>query len=159
MGAQRYQLSLSHPVARRLLGLLGAGAEKGRLFLLRRAYQLQVPMKMKPGQKPKTTWPPCARCGTQGGRIRNRCRTPARLNGAAYGHPGVICLSCYEFLRARARRGTAKPERPRYSKITELAAAVLAFEEIRLTGTNTEKSERYWRALSLARAAIAAGRE
>jgi hypothetical protein len=113
---------------------------------------------MKPGPKPKTEWKPCARCGTQGGRIRNRCRTPARLNGATYGQPGVICLSCYEMLRARARRGTVKPERPRYSKITELAAAVLAFEEIRLTGTSTEKSERYWRLLGLARAAVAAGR-
>lgn len=34
VGPQRYQLSLSHSLARRLLGLLDHRAEKGRLLLL-----------------------------------------------------------------------------------------------------------------------------
>jgi hypothetical protein len=113
---------------------------------------------MKPGPKPKTEWPPCTRCGTQDGRMRKADRTPTRLNGATYGHTGVVCLSCYELLRAKARRGAVKPERVRYSRVAELAAAVLALEEVRLTGTNAEKTERYRRVLTLARAA-AAGRE
>lgn len=51
--------------------------------------------------KPKTTWPPCARCGTPDGQIptNGRHRTPLRVSGAQFGLEGSVCAACYMTLR------------------------------------------------------------
>lgn len=56
--------------------------------------------------KPKSSWPPCVRCGDPDGRSTGRT-TPDRITGARFGIEGDICRRCYGALQERERRRRA----------------------------------------------------
>lgn len=51
----------------------------------------------------KTTWPPCARCGTPDG-VSTSKTTPDRISGARFSIDGQLCRRCYGTLQERERR-------------------------------------------------------
>lgn len=80
---------------------------------------------MPMGRPPKTTWPPCADCGTTGGAKNGTATTPVRLDGQRFGVDGQLCLRCYE-RRAQAER---REERRAERRLVTLAQAVLAVRD------------------------------